>query len=150
MNTRLDQFDDSVEARLARLQPSVAVNGLREATLMQVQRELHASRWDRRLSRVAVVLLVVGIGMNVATVNERPTLPTGGLFAARPTMKSTTDSIAELAITMADATDIKTANIFARHLAVLGGFPLGSDQNDAIKREIDRLLSPAVPHGKDG
>ena len=119
MNTSLDEFDDSVEAQLARLQPRLAV---------------------------AAVMLVVGIGMNVATINERPALPTGGQLAARPT----TESIAGLAVTMAEVTDIKTASIIARHLAALNGFPLGSHQADAIDHEIDRRLSPGVSNGKDG
>ncbi|NOY29724.1 MAG: hypothetical protein GXP28_05975 [Planctomycetes bacterium] len=146
MNTPQNPFDDPVEAPLARLQPSVAADGLRDATLGRVQRELRASHWDRRLGRIAASLLVVGIGMNVATINKRPALPTGGQLAARPT----TEAIAELAVTMAEVTDIETANIFARHLAALGGFPLGSDQADAIAREIDRRLSPAVARGKEG
>ena len=48
MNTPPDEFDNSVEAQLARLQPRVAVDGLRDATLGRVQRELRSSRWDRR------------------------------------------------------------------------------------------------------
>ncbi len=146
MNTPLDQFDDSVEAQLARLQPSVAVDGLRDATLGRVQRELRASHWDRRLGRVAAVLLVVGIGMNFVTMSKRIASPTGGQLAARPT----TESIAELAVTIAEVTDIKTANIFARHLAALNGIPLGSRQADSIEHEIDRRLSSAVSNGKDG
>ena len=39
MNTPPDEFDNSVEAQLARLQPRVAVGGLRDATLGRVQRE---------------------------------------------------------------------------------------------------------------
>ena len=88
MNTPLDQFDDSVEAQLSRLQPRAAVGGLREATLGRVQQELRSSRWDRRLGRVAAVLLVVGIGMNAATVNKRPLAPTSGQVAAPPTTAS--------------------------------------------------------------
>ena len=36
--------------------------------LDDVERELRAARWDRRLARAAVVLLVVGVGMNAALV----------------------------------------------------------------------------------
>jgi len=146
MSTPQTPFDDSVEAQLARLQPNVDAGGLRDATLGRVQQELRASRWDRRLGRVAAGLLAVGIGLNVATVDKRPALSTGGQLASRPT----TESIAELAVTMAEVTDIETANIFARHWAALGGFPFGSDQADAIEREIDRHLSPAVARGKEG
>lgn len=146
MNTPFDQFHDSVEAQLARLQPNVALDGLRSATLRQVQKELRASRWDRRLGRVAMVMLVVGIGMNVVTVDKRPALPTEGQLAVRPT----TESIADLAVTMANVTDIKTANMIARHLAALNGFQLGNHQAESIEREINRRLSPAVSNGKDG
>lgn len=146
MNHPKEPFDDSVESQLARLQPSVAVDTLRATTLGRVQRELRASRWDRRLGRTAAVLLVAGIVMNIATVNKLPSFSTGGQIAARPTA----ESIAKLAVTMAEATDIETANVFARHLAALGGFPIGSDQADAIERAIQRRHSPDVPHGKDG
>jgi hypothetical protein len=150
MNTSLDPFDDSVEAQLACLQPSVAVDGLREATLAQVRRELRASGWDRRLGRVAMVLLVLGIGMNVATIDKPSATPDEGQLAARPSIETTTESIVALAVTMAEVTDIHTASIFARHLAVFNGFPLGSEQAEAIEQEIDRLLTPAVSNGKEG
>jgi len=146
MNNPKEPFDDSVESQLARLRPAVSADILREATLGRVQRELRASRWDHRLARVAAVLLIVGIGMNIATVKKLPSFSTGNQMAARPT----TESIAKLAVTVAEATDIETANLFARHLAALNGFPIGSDQAEAIERELDRRLSPDVPHGKDG
>lgn len=146
MNTPLDQFDDSVEMQLARLHPRVVVGGLREVTLERVHRELRSSRWDRRLGHVAAVLLVVGIGMNVATVNKRLLLPTDGQLAARPT----TESIAELAVSMAGVTDIETASLLARHLAALNGFPPGSHQAEAIEHEIYRRLSSAISNGKEG
>ena len=146
MKTSRDQFDDSVEIQLARLQPRADVGGLRESTLGRVRRELRSSRWDHRLVRVAAVLLVVGIAMNVATIRDRRTLPTGGQLATHPTA----DSIAELAVTMAEENDVKTANIFGRHLASLKGLPLDSHEVVAIEREIDRRLSTTVSNGKDG
>jgi hypothetical protein len=146
MITQRDEFDNSVEAQLARLQPRFTVEGLRDATLGRVQRELRSSRWDRRLGRVAAVLLVVGIGMNVATINKHPALPTGGRLAARPA----TESISELAVTMADATDITTASIYVRHLAAFHCFPIGGHQANAIQREVDRRLSSTVSNGKEG
>lgn len=150
MNTSLDEFDDSVEAQLTRLQPRVAVDGLRDATLGRVQRELRASRWDRRLGRVAAVLLVVGFSMNIATVSKRPALPAGGRLADRLADRPTAESIAKLGVTMADVTDIKTASIIAQHWAALNGLPLGSHQTDAIEHEIGRRLSSALSNGKDG
>jgi hypothetical protein len=146
MNTPPDEFHNSVEAQLARLQPRVEVDGLRDATLGRVQRELRSSRWDRRLGRVVMVLLVVGIGMHVATINKHPALPTGGRLTARPA----TESTAELAITMADATDITTASIYARHLAALHCFPIDGHQANAIRHEVDRRLSSVVSGGKEG
>ncbi len=146
MNHSPEPLDDSVEARLARVLPCVAVDGLRAVTLRQVQRELRAARWDRRLGRLAAVLLAVGVAMNFVTVNRRPAFPPGGQIASRPT----TESIAGLAVTLAEATDRETANLFARHLAALSGFPAGSDQASTIEREINRRFSPALSHGKDG
>ena len=51
---------------------------------------------------------------------------------------------------IADVTDSRTASIFARHLALLNGFPIGSHQANAIEHEVDRRLSSAVTTGKDG
>ena len=146
MHTTLDEFNDSVEEQIARLQPRAAVAGLREATLGRVNRELRSSRWDIRFGRVAAVLLLMGIGINVATVNKRLVLTTGVQLADRPTA----ESIAELAVTMADVNDSRTVSIYARHLATLSGFPIGSLQANAILKEVDRRLSSTVSNGKEG
>ena len=146
MKPRRRQFDESVEEQLARLRPRVVVGDLREVTLERVRRELRSLRWDRRLGGVAAVLLAVGVGMNFATVRSRLRLPADGHLAAHPTSVS----IADLAVSMAEVSDIKTASLVARHLAALKGFPPGSPQADAIGHEINRRLSASVSNGKRG
>ena len=146
MNDSLGQSGDFLEAQLNDLLPSVDAGGLREATLRQVRRELRAARRERRFARMTAFLLVVGIALNAATLNRQPTLPTGGQIASRPT----TESIARLVVAFAEATDLETANIFARQLAAFNGFPADSPQASAIEREINRRLLATPSRGKDG
>ncbi len=145
MNTPLDESDASVEQQLASLQPCVSANDLRSATLGQVRRELRAARWDRRLGRTAMLLLAVGIGMSVLTL-QRPVSPRGGQLAVGATNRA----IVELAVTIADATDVETARSIVLHLATLSGLPLSIQQTDALGSEIDRRLSPTLFDKKAG
>jgi len=140
MNAPEEQFDDSVEVRLTRFTPHVVAEDLREATLDRVRRELRSSRWDRRLGRLAVVLLVVGFALNVATARRPQRLLIGGEHVARPSA----ETIAEAAVSMGEATDFETAAAVGRHLAALNGFPPASHETEAVVQEIDRLLSPAM------
>ncbi len=56
---------EQIERRLARLQPPPAPAELRMRTLNSVHRQLAGQRWESRLGRVAVALLLVGVGLNV-------------------------------------------------------------------------------------
>jgi len=71
---------------------------------------------------------------------------TGVSLADRPTA----ESIVELAVTMADVNDSRTVSIYARHLATLSSFPMGSLQADAILKEVDQCLALNLSIGKEG
>jgi hypothetical protein len=117
---------------------------LRGAVLAKVQRELRASRWDRRLARAAVVLLAIGVGMNVAiglqsAGSDEGQLARGRRFGARP-------SLVDTAIVLAEATDAVTAQQFARQMAALAGRKLTEDEVAAIEAAVRR----ASVHGSTG
>ena len=143
-----DPFHDNlqpVEDQLARWRQDGAPPELRTVVLRQVRRELRAACWDRRLARVAAVLLIVGVGINVAIVWQHPG-PAGGHVATRPTLQA----IGELAATVAEATDVETATLFARQMASLRGWPARGEEATIIEREIQRRLSLTAGNGKDG
>jgi hypothetical protein len=97
------------------------------------------------MARVAVLLLTAGIGLN-ATAGWRSGMP-----AANPSIAdSRPDAIARAAVFMADATDAETGRDFARHLAALGGTTLSSEQEAAIRRQIETHSKSAAAHRKDG
>jgi len=85
---------------------------LREQVLRQTQRELRAARWDRRLGRVAAVLLLVGVALNASSMWLTP-LGSSRQTASRPSP----ESIFQLETTMAEATDPETGRRLAAHYA---------------------------------
>ena len=96
----------ALERRAGRLAPAV---------LSDVERELRAARWDRRLARAAVVLLVVGVGLNACHV-----LSPTQVDAAPHRQIARADSsqaLIETAIVVAEATNAETGRLFARQWA---------------------------------
>ncbi len=143
-----DPFHDNlqpVEDQLARWRPDGAPPELRTVVLRQVRRELRAACWDRRLARAAAVLLVVAVGMNVAIVWQ-DLGPAGGHVATQRTPQA----IGELAATVAEATDVETASLFARQMAALSGWPATGEEAAIIEREIRRRLSQITGDRRDG
>jgi hypothetical protein len=119
---------------------------LRDAVLSKVHRELHAARWDRHLARFAAVLLVIGVGMNVAiglqpSRSGRPNVDTNRPAEAR-------QSLLETAVVVAQATDAATALQFARQLAAMTGRKLTADESAAIGAAVERH-SPRGEQGND-
>ena len=99
-----DESIEAVERQLAGLGWPEVPSGVREHVLGDVRRELRAAGWDRRLGRAAVMLLVVGLGLNLAIAwhSNRTLQPR---LAAGPTR----DSLIHTAIIVAEATDAPTA-----------------------------------------
>jgi hypothetical protein len=120
---------DELERHLASARHVGAPAALRGRVLSDVDRELRAARWDRRLARAAVVLLVVGVGANAALVFD-----SGAKAKAPPHQLAAKDSqqaIVDTAIIVAEATNGETGRQFARQMAALSGREL-TDQEIAI------------------
>lgn len=122
-------FDD-FEQQLAPPQSGGAPPALRRVVLDDVNRELRAARWDRRLARVAVVLLVVGVGLNgaLALSGGSPRDPRPRQFAVDANSKS----LVETAIVVAKATNVETGRQFARQIAALNGRELSDEELASI------------------
>jgi hypothetical protein len=139
--------DDSlevIERQLTAVLSSGAPPELRGAVLADVQRELRAARWDRRLTRAAALLLVVGVGLNVA-IGLRST---GSREAAPQQMarSNSRQSLVDTAVVVAEATDAATGSRFARQLAAMSGRELTADEAAAIEAAVRR----AVKNGNRG
>lgn len=121
---------DEFERQLAIARPAGTPTDLRHVVLNDVERELRAARWDRRLARAAMVLLVVGVGMNasLALPGSRPSDARTGQFANDRSQKS----LVETAIVVAEATDAETGRQFARQMAAMSGRELTDQEIAAI------------------
>jgi hypothetical protein len=133
-----DKWLENVERQLAERQLPSAPAELRIAVLSDMRRELAAARRDRWLGRAAGLMLLVGVGMNLA-IGLRATRSMQANALAGPG----SDSLAQVAVVVAEATDAHTGRIFARQLAALGGWPLTREQSAAIDaavhlRQVDR------------
>lgn len=133
-----------LEEQLARCTPAGVPAELRGAVLHHIHRELRAARWDRRLGRVAAVLLAMGLGMSGLVHRLYPIATTGSTF--RPTPQS----IGRLAATVAEVTDVATARQFARQMAALQGWPAQGAEVEIIQRGFQRPRTQITPYGKDG
>jgi hypothetical protein len=136
---------DELERRLIATRMHGAPAELRGVVLGGVHRELSAARWDRRLARAAAVLLVIGLGMNLAIGLRSDRLSNGSLLAA-----PREESLVQLAVSVAEATDARTARRYARHLATLTGRTLTSDEVAAIDAAVEPGVSHAVLNGNEG
>jgi hypothetical protein len=133
-----------IEKELARA--VIAPAELRGEVLRSVRRRLAGERWERQMGRLAVAVLLVGVGLNWSVGwGDGNWRPTGGSMAARPSSQS----IVETAVAIGRATDVETGNEIARHLAALSGTLLSSDQAAAMDREIRQRINSA-PDRKDG
>jgi hypothetical protein len=130
-----DESFAELEQQLAQVRAAVAPSQLRTAVLSDVANELRAARWDRRLARAALLLLVVGVGLNAALVWQ------GGSALEQPhrqlAHQPAEDSLIQTAIAVAEATNTETAQTFARQLAALRGREL-TDQEIATIAAANR------------
>jgi hypothetical protein len=131
-----DESFEQIEQQIVGAGTLGAPTELRAAVLGGMQRELRAARWDRRLARAAVVLLVVGVGMNVAS--ERFSRGAGGVARPQIARGDAQQSLVETAIVVAEATDPATGSRFARQLAAMSGHDLTLDERAAIEAALRR------------
>jgi hypothetical protein len=138
---------DSLERQLdAALPPALPVE-LREAILGRVHGQLNAAKWDRRLGRTAIALIVLGVGLN-ALAGMRFSSP----IDTNSNQAIATDTILDLGATVAQATDAETGSRWARQLAALSGRTLTDQQVDEIRRSTLRSGSPSssIQKGTNG
>lgn len=129
-----EEMSELVEGQLAAFLRPAAPPALRAAVLSDVERELRAARWDRRLGRAAVGLLLIGLGLNVSagwqlggSTKERHE------YVARSEVRP---SLVDTAVIVAEATNAETARRFARQLAAMSGREITADEAAAIDAAI--------------
>lgn len=133
-----EELLNQIERQVAALRPDGAPSELRSVVLNGVRRELRAGRLDRRLARAAVVLLVVGVGLNIAS-GMRATVSRDGF---RPLVRtSTQQSLVDTAVVVAEATDATTGRQLARQLAAMSGRELTADEAAAIDAAVRRVAT---------
>jgi hypothetical protein len=114
--------------------------------LREVHRELRAGRWDRRLARTAAVLLIVGLGMNVAlVVRNNEDRSRASQIARSPTRQSLVDT----AVVVAEATNARTGSRYTRQLAAMIGKDLSVDDAAAIDAAV-HFETASATNGKQG
>jgi hypothetical protein len=127
---------EELERQLSATSPPGAPPELRRVVLADIARELRAVRWDRRLARAAVVLLLVGVGLNAALAWRG-----AQQFDARPARiaeQASSESLVETAIVIAEATNAETGRTFARQLAALSGRELTDQEIASINAATTR------------
>lgn len=118
------------ESQLATAGRPGAPAELRDVVLKNVERELRAVRWDRRLMRAAAILLAVGIGLNAFQVLA----PTESTTSRNQQVAraGSSEALIETAIVVAEATNAHTGRLFARQWAAMSGRALTDHEIAAI------------------
>lgn len=140
----LEQFEQQLTATRTAGAPAE----LRRFVLNDVERELRAARWDRRLALAAMILLAIGVAMNssLALRGVRPYEPRASDVAR----VRSPESLIETAVVVAEATDAETGRIFARQLAAMSGRELSGDEIAAIDAAILRASTHTTTNGDRG
>jgi hypothetical protein len=139
LNAMDDESREQIEFQLASAGVTPAPPVLRVEVLAQVRQELRAARWDRRLARAAAVLLIVGVGINLAAGFQSDGK---GNSARQPVAQAAErPSLVDTAIVVAEATDAATGRRFARQLAAMTGRELTADEVAAIDAAMRRTTS---------
>jgi hypothetical protein len=143
-----DDSLEQVERYLATLQPRDAPPALRAAVLTTARCELHAARWDRRLTRAATLLLTVGLVLNLA-LGLRPVNPRGG-HSQSVTAARSQRLLVNTAVVIAEATDASTGIRVARQLAAMSGRELTSEEAAAIDAAVEQSGNHHSTNGNRG
>ena len=117
---------------------SSAPAALRDEVLSQVERELLAARWDRRLTRTAGALLIAGISLNLLMGLHHDRLP-----HASTTVAENQDAYVRTAVAIAETTDAEMGRSFIRQLEFINGWTLDAKQTAAIDAAAKRRNSPS-------
>jgi hypothetical protein len=135
-----DELFKQVEKQIASVRAMGSPVELRGAVLSGVERELRAARWDRRLARAAVVVLMLGVTMNAA-IGLRSVESGQVAHSHRADSRA---SLVDTAIIVAEATDAATARQYARQMAAMAGRKLTDDEAAAIDAAVRRPVSRGV------
>ena len=142
-----DESIHSIEHSLRSADLPIAPADLRANMIRTVHRRLSGERWERRLGRLAVAVLLIGVGLNWSVGWGDRNWPAGhGEIAVRP--KS--DSIVVVAVAIGQATDAETGQRMAQHLAALSGTTLSAEQASAINQAVQRHVKSADSDRKEG
>jgi hypothetical protein len=127
---------ENIEQQVASSRTVALPTELRGRVLADVNRELRASRWDRRLARSAVVLLALGVGLNAGLGLRSNVL--SDIRLAQKRQPEIRPSLVDTAIVVANATDALTAQRFAQQLAAMTGRKLTDVETAAIEAAVRR------------
>jgi hypothetical protein len=141
-----DESLEQVEQQIASARQTGLPTELRGAVLGEIHRELRAAWWERQLARAAVLLLVVGVGMN-AVIGFRADAA-HDQYARGDRQTVAQSSLVDTAIVIAEATDAATAQRIARQLAAMRGRKLTADEAAAIDSAVHRPASRGATGNK--
>jgi FPC/CPF motif-containing protein YcgG len=133
MNT--EPFDE-FESQLAAVRKGSAPSALRSAVLNDVDRELRASRWDRRLMRAAMLLLVIGVGFNTALVFDDARSESA--FPRAAATARSREALIETAVVVSDSTDAATGRRFAEQWAAYSGRELTAQEVETLESLVTK------------
>ncbi|MFO0791350.1 MAG: hypothetical protein U0805_17965 [Pirellulales bacterium] len=142
----MDDELEQIEAQLAGLPQGGLPTELRAAVLANVQRELREARWDRRLARVTLGLLVVGVALNF-TAGRLSQIP--GRLPVAMAHAQVDSSLIQTAVVVAEVTDASTGWSYARQVAALSGREISPEEAAAIDAALEHSMS-ANSNGKRG
>jgi hypothetical protein len=136
---------DQIEDRIIGVPIGEPPRTLRAAVLADVQRELQAASWDRRLGRTAALMLVVSVGLNAVVAWQ-----SAGLRSSSVAAGPTRDSLVHTAVIVAEATDAPTARRYVRQFAALRGRRLSGEDSAAINAAVERATPTATARENKG
>jgi hypothetical protein len=125
----------TIEQQLAAEMPARAPAPLRDVVMKDVHHELKSARWDRRLAKVARIVLAAGIALNVA-------LMVSGDDITAPQATVSNASLVQTAVAVAKATDAQTARQMASQISAWNGHVMTTEQlatlDAAIAEELEK------------
>lgn len=125
----------TIEQQLAAEMPARAPAPLRDVVMKDVHHELKSARWDRRLAKVAGIVLATGIALNVA-------LMVSGDDITAPQATVSNASLVQTAVAVAKATDAQTARQMASQISAWNGHVMTTEQlatlDAAIAEELQK------------
>jgi hypothetical protein len=140
-----EEFIDPFEEQLRVLPMGEAPKGLRDVTLAAVHRQLAAARWERRIARTTVLLLLLGVALNVRFDTDQENRSEVDMAS-----KSMPENIIEVGVSVAEVTDSETGSRFAKRMANLVGSQMTRQQVIALEQAIQNRFALPSSSRKSG